>query len=198
MFPKRFVPERTFQDGWEKNGLSEAVFMSSRDGFHFDRRFMQAFIRPGPDPRNWTDRNTIVAVGVVQTSDTEISLYYVENYQHPSDRLRRTTLRIDGFASVNAPYAGGEFTTGPLTFEGGELVINYATSAAGSIRVEVQEADGKAIDGYLLPQSTEIFGDQIERAVAWDNGTDVSALAGRPVRLRFTMKDADLYSIRFR
>ena len=198
MFPKRFVPERTFDADWFKNGISEAVFMSSRDGSLFDRRFMQAFIRPGPDPRNWTDRNTIVGVGVVPTSDTEISLYYVENYQPPSDRLRRATLRIDGFVSVNASYAGGELTTRPLTFEGGELVINYATSVAGGIRVEVQEADGKAIDGHLLPQSADIFGDEIERVVAWDSGTDVSALAGRPVRLRFTMKDADLYSIRFR
>ena len=198
MFPKRFVPDRKFDDDWEHNGLSEAVFMSSRDGFHFDRRFMEAFIRPGPDPLNWTDRNMIVGRGIVPTGDTEISIYYVENYQHPSDRLRRATLRTDGFVSVNAPYAGGAMTTKPLTFEGGELVVNYATSVAGSLRFEMQDADGKAIDGFLLPQSAEIYGDEIERVATWENGSDVSALAGRPVRLHVEMKDADLYSVRFR
>ena len=73
---------------------------------------------------------------------------------------------------------------------------NTSLDAVGAW-VEVQEADGKAIDGHLLPQSADIFGDEIERVVAWDSGTDVSALAGRPVRLRFTMKDADLYSFQF-
>ena len=198
MFPKRFVPDRQVDADWEHRGLSEAVFMTSRDGLHFDRRFMEAFIRPGPDPLNWTDRNMIVGRGVVPTGDAEISIYYVENYQHPSDRLRRATLRTDGFASVNAPYAGGAMTTKPLTFDGGELVVNYATSVAGSLRFEMQEADGKAIDGFMLPQSAEIFGDEIERVVCWDNGSDLSALAGRPVRLHVEMKDADLYSIRFR
>ena len=71
-------------------------------------------------------------------------------------------------------------TTKPLTFEGGELVVNYATSVAGSIRFELQTADGKAIDGFLLPQSREMYGDEIERVVTWDNGSDVSALAGTP------------------
>ena len=89
-------------------------------------------------------------------------------------------------------------TTKPLVFEGGELVVNYATSAAGSVRFELQDASGKAIDGFLLPQCREIYGDEIERVVSWDDGSDVSALAGTPVRLHAALKDADLYSVRFR
>ena len=42
-----------------------------------------------------------------------------------------------------------------------------------------------------------IFGDTIERTVTWKNGGDVSALAGKPVRLRFVLKDADLYAFQF-
>ena len=99
---------------------------------------------------------------------------------------------------MNAPYAGGELTTKPLTFEGKELVINCSTSAVGSVQVEIQGADGTLIEGFALADCPEIFGDEIERVVAWDNGSDVSGLAKQPVRLRFVMKDADLYSIRFR
>ena len=198
MFPKRFVKDRKFHPDWKVNGISEAVFMSSRDGKHWDRRFMEAFLRPGPDPNNWTDRNIYIGPGIVPTGPAELSLYYVEHYRHPSARLRRATLRTDGFCSVRAPYAGGELVTHPLTFAGDELVVNYSTSAVGSLRVEIQDVSGRPLDGYGLSQCPEIYGDQIERAVAWQQGADVSALAGRPVRLRFVLRDADLYALQFR
>ena len=101
------------------------------------------------------------------------------------------------FASAQAPYAGGELTTKPLTFKGGELSINFGTSAAGSVRVEIQDASGKAIPGFSLADATEQIGNEIARTVTWKGGSDVAALAGKPVRLRFVMKDADLYSFKF-
>ena len=198
MFPKRFFPERKFHEDWQADGLSESVFMSSRDGIRWDRRFMEAFIPMGTDQDNWTDRNMYKGVGVVPTGPAEMSVYYIEHYRRPSVHLRRGALRIDGFASVNAPYAGGELVTKPLTFEGRELMINYSTSAAGSLRVEIQDAEGRPIEGYALDDCPETYGDEIERVVRWGDTTDVSSLAGRPVRLRFAMKDADLYSLQFR
>ena len=76
--------------------------------------------------------------------------------------------------------------------------MNYATSAAGGVRVEVQDENGSPLPGYALGDCPEIIGDEIARIVSWKIGSNVSALAGRPVRLRFAMRDADLYSIRFR
>ncbi len=81
-------------------------------------------------------------------------------------------------------------------FSGDRLVINYSTSGAGSVRVEVQDVGGEAIEGFALGDGEEIYGDEIEGVVSWKDGSDVSKLAGRPVRLRFVMKDADLYSLR--
>ena len=43
----------------------------------------------------------------------------------------------------------------------------------------------------------EMFGDEIDGTVRWSNGADVSALAGRAVRLRFSLADADLYAFKF-
>ena len=105
---------------------------------------------------------------------------------------------MDGFVSVGAPYRGGEFTTRPLKFQGKHLVINFATSAVGSVRVEIQNAAGKTIDGYALADCPEIYGDAIEQVVRWEGGSDVGKLAGKPIRLRFVLKDADLYGLRFR
>ncbi len=41
------------------------------------------------------------------------------------------------------------------------------------------------------------IGNEIDRKVTWKTGTDVSALSGKPVRLRFSMKDADIFSFQF-
>jgi hypothetical protein len=88
--------------------------------------------------------------------------------------------------------------TKPIRFSGRELEINYSTSAAGSIRVELQDAEWKPLPGYSAEECPEILGDEIERVVSWQRGSDLAALAGRPVRLRFVLKDADVYSFRFR
>ena len=127
-----------------------------------------------------------------------MSLYVQRDYGQKTSHLERMTLRLDGFTSLNASYEGGDMTTKPFTFEGAELEINHSTSAAGSIKVEVQDADGSSLPGYGQDDCRELIGDEIERVVAWEGGSAVAGLAGKPVRLRFVMKDADVYSIRFR
>ncbi len=91
-------------------------------------------------------------------------------------------------------------TTKPLIFKGKTLEINFATSVVGSIRVEIQDLGGQPVSGFKLADANEIVGDEIARDVSWKgvHGSDVSQLAGLPVRLRFVMKDADLFAIRFR
>ena len=198
MFPKRFLPDRKFDPKHPYSGLSDIVFMFSRDGLRWDRRFMEGFIRPGRDVKNWHERAIEVGSGLVPTGDGEMSLYMVANYRTPAVHIRRMALREDGFVSVHASYTGGEMTTKLLTFEGSELAINYSTSAAGSIRVEIQDSYSKPIPGFTLPESTAIYGDELERVVAWNGGSDLNLVAGKPVRLHFVMRDADLYSIRFK
>jgi len=112
--------------------------------------------------------------------------------------LRRYAIRTDGFVSVHAGYDGGEALTRPFVFDGKKFVINYASSAFGSLRVEIQDAGGKALEGYRLDQCPLIYGDEIEHTVTWDGGSDVARLSGDPVRLRFVMRDADLYSLQFK
>ncbi len=127
-----------------------------------------------------------------------MSLYVNRDYGQRNAYLERMTLRLDGFSSLNAPYAGGEMTTKPFTFAGDELEINYATSAGGSILVELQDEAGLLIPGYAAADCNELIGDEIERVVAWQGRSAVGSLAGNTVRLRYVMKDADVYSFRFR
>jgi hypothetical protein len=187
------------ETGGGANDCSDGVLQTTRAGStRFDRTFLEAFVRPGPGDGNWLSRTNYPACGIIQTGPTEISIYAQRHYGLKSAHLERLTLRIDGFASVHAPFSGGELLTKPFLFEGNELEINCSTSAAGGIRVEIQDIDGKPIPGHTLAESSEIIGDEISRVVSWKNGADVARLAGRPIRLRFIMKDADLYSLRFR
>jgi hypothetical protein len=181
----------------DSTDCSDTVLLTSRGGSQYSRKFMEGFVRPGLGASNWTTRCNYVACGIVPTGEAEMSLYVQRNYGQPSQCLQRLTLRTDGFVSVNAPYGGGECRTKPLRFSGKRLIVNYATSAAGSVRVEIQDAAGVAIPGYTRNDADEIIGDEIARTVSWKGNPNVSALATKPIRLCFVLKDADLFSFSF-
>jgi hypothetical protein len=181
--------------------LTEALFMSSRDGQSFNR-WGDAFIRPGPGRDNWAYGDNFASWGIAVTpsdvfgAPNELSLYATERtWKGSGCQLRRFTIRIDGFVSAEAPLRGGELVTKPFVFHGNQLAINFSTSAAGSVRIEVQDDKGMPLAGY---DSGEIFGDSIAGTVRWTGKPDLSALVGKPIRLKVTLHDADLYSFQFR
>ncbi len=184
--------------------LTDGLLMTSRDGRRF-QRFGEAFLPPGPErPGTWNYGHQYIAWHPVETAAAlegaprELSFYATESYwTGTSSELRRYTLRIDGFVSVQAPLSGGELATKPLMFRGNKLLLNFATSAAGSIRIEIQDAAGKPLPGFALADCPAIFGDAIERPVSWRNAAALKPLSGTPVRLRFELKDADLFAFRF-
>lgn len=176
---------------------SDAVLMTSRGGDVYDRTFMEGFIRPGIGLQNWVSRSNYPALNVVQTSDSEMSIYVQHDYAQPTAHLRRYSLRLDGFSSIEAPYEGGSMTTRLFVFKGKKLLLNFATSAPGFVRVEVQDAKGIAIEGFSVDDCDEMIGNYIGRGVSWRGRSDVSSLAGEAIRLKFVMKDANLYSLKF-
>ncbi len=199
MFPSRFVPERSPDPDWTYSvGVNDIVFMASRDGVRFDRSFMEGFIRPGTDFNNWHDRGIYIERGILFTAPEEMSIYGMENSHLPSMRFRRYSLRTDGFVAVNAGYGGGEFTTPPMCYSGDALELNYSTSAVGWVKVEIQDASGQVLGGFSMAAAPELYGDEIEGVYKWGDDVDLGALAGKPVRLRFALRDADLFAFRFR
>ncbi|WP_237729292.1 hypothetical protein [Schlesneria paludicola] len=176
---------------------SDAILMSTRGGHIYDRTFLEGFIKPGIGPQNWVSRTNYPALNLIQTSPTELSLYVSQDYAQPTAHVRRYSLRLDGFASVRAGVKEGELVTKPVVFSGKSLRINFATSAGGGVRFELQDAGGKPFPGFTLADCREQIGNEIDREVAWKAGADVSALAGQAIRLRIALKDADLYSFHF-
>jgi len=92
---------------------------------------------------------------------------------------------------------GGECITKPVVFTGQQLHVNYSTSAAGGLYVELQDLAGQPLPGFTQQDCLEHYGDSTEQVIRWKSGTDVSTLAGKPIRIRFILKDADLYSYQF-
>jgi hypothetical protein len=185
-------------DAGYSGDCSDTVLFTSRGGNRYDRTFMESLVRPGIGFENWTSRTNYPVYGIVPGSESSMAFYVSRNYGQDTAHLQRFTMRLEGFSSISAPYVGGELVTKAIRFTGRELVINYSTSAAGSVWVEIEDAAGQPIDGYRREQVDEIIGDEIDRVVSWEGNSDVSALAGVPVRLRFLMRDADLYSVTFR
>jgi hypothetical protein len=179
--------------------------MASRDGVHF-QRWNEAFLPPGPEREGtWNYGQQYIAWHLVETKSSlpgaanELSLYAGESYwTGNSSELRRYTLRLDGFVSAHAPMSGGELVTWPLQFAGSKLALNFATSAAGSVRVELQDENGKPLPGFAIEDCPPIFGDTVDRGIGWNGSPDLAKFAGRPVRIRFALNDADVYSFRFR
>ncbi|MEQ8785792.1 MAG: hypothetical protein RIC55_05815 [Pirellulaceae bacterium] len=189
-FPTRYLPNTS---------AVEPVFMASRDGVHFKRWADPVIPRTAPKDRDG-NRSNYMANGLVRLpgDDLHYAVYGTEAYYAgPDSRLRQFLYRIDGFVSVRGGKDGGEILTKPLKFDGKRLVVNFATRVGGALGVEITDAEGKPIEGFELAKCKMLRGDEIERPVTWNSDASLASLAGRPVRLRIKLKDADLYSLQF-
>lgn len=183
---------------------TDSVFISSRDGIHFTESD-DVFVPPGlRTAHNWVYGDNYLAWSVIETasadddSPNELSLYSTESYATGGDsRLRRYTLRIDGFSSLHAKSKVGVARTKPFTFKGSALSLNAATSGAGNIYVEICDASGAPLPGFAMDDCDVVFGDFLDRRVTWKGKGDLSRLAGQPILLRFRMNEADIYSLQF-
>lgn len=197
---------RRRSDAAERYGtaLTETLFMSSRDGVRFALHD-EAFLRPGLErDGTWHYGQQYPAYQLVETRSSldprikELSLYATERYWHGRGTvLRRHSLRLDGFASLHAGRAAGELVTPPLVFAGSRLTLNLSTSAAGAARVAIEQPQGGPIPGFSLDDAVPLYGDGHAKVVSWKAGPDCGGLAGRPVRLRIRLADADLYAVQF-
>ncbi len=102
--------------------------------------------------------------------------------------------RLDGFVSLGAGGQGGVIETVPLKISNRRLSVN-ADASGGSIRVEVLNAHGEPIAGYSRDECLPLNGDGVGQPARWTAHDRLPA--SRPIRLRFHLRNADLYSYRF-
>ncbi|GAA5221866.1 glycoside hydrolase family protein [Membranihabitans marinus] len=190
---KQLIYNGTDESQWQ--GISDAIFMTSRGGNQYTRKFLESFVRPGASLQNWSARSNIPALGVIPTASNEMSMFVTRYYGSKDVALERLRLRTDGFASIKAYFDPGYMVTKPLKLEGTTLNINFETSTVGYVKVVVLDENGKEISGFGADDAVILRGDKIDGEVTWASGKTLADLKNKTVRLKFLMKDADMYSI---
>jgi hypothetical protein len=140
-------------------------------------------------------------LGVANTPvirDDEIWLYYTaittgHGGAIPEKRITigRAAWRLDGMVSLDAGDQEGCVETVPLKLAGDEICIN-ADASQGRVAVEVADETGKPLPGYTLAECIPLKKDAIRHVVRWNKTTRL--ITDRPVRLRFHLQNAKLYS----
>ena len=112
--------------------------------------------------------------------------------KEPRKGVGLATLRLDGFVSVETK-TEGTLTTKPLVFLGDTLLIN-ADARGGSLVVEALDPDDKPIKGFTRSECEPVSSDSVRHIVAWRGQRDCRLLQGRPIKLRFYLQNAKMFS----
>jgi hypothetical protein len=197
-FPTQFIQKT--KESPPKFYQTQPLFMSSRDGVEFHRWDQPVIPTTAPQNRDG-NRGNYMTWGMLQLpgNDHELSVYATEgNRKHGPTRLRRFTYRVDGFVGIVAGPTAGELLTKTLVTKGKNLTVNYQTAAGGALRVELQDPDGRPLEGFGLADCEPLTGDEIDAVVRWKgNGVRQPSAAERPFRIRFVLEKATLYSIKW-
>ena len=198
-----FVTVFTYDDRYCR-GAVQLTF--SRDGMNWERSIGRPpFLYMSEQPGDF-DWGAIYAFQSPLVVGDEIWVYYngvgldhnheplpgVEGFPNGVGLAR---LRLDGFVSMGTE-ARGSLTTKPMVVRGRALMVN-ADAAGGSLRVEIVDEQSRPISPFESENCDPLQRDDIRHAVRWGGGPGLEALAGRTVRLRFHLENAELYSFRF-
>ena len=156
--------------------------------------------RMGPLPHH-AHRRTAVRVG------DKLYLYYRgmatrhKPYEGKDEAFRQggglglATLRLDGFASLDASYDGGRITTKPFRTHGRQLCVN-AKADCGRLRAEVLDQSGQSLSGFGRDDCRAMQVDRVNEPMSWKENASLDSLKDRPIRLRFHLENVRLYSYR--
>jgi len=176
--------------------------MYSHDGLEWTRACdRQTFLPWGP-PGSWDQTWVIPSQNPPIRVDDQLYIFYQGRQTlHWAEKpfghigsVGLSFLRVDGFASVETQWNEGTVTTAPLLLEGKTLHLN-AKARPGTVRVEVLDIEGKPLEGFSYNDCQPMsMTDSIDYAVSWKSDGSLEKLTGKPVRLRFHVQGAKLYS----
>lgn len=218
-----FLPE--FKNDKPRNaGPIDIRFASGRDGVSWNRHDRKPFVGIG-GKEDFDSYSLYMLNGLVPGKGSNMYMYYMgtdlmhgwdrgDQYEERENRIlkstgfapagkisaiSRLTLRKDGFISVSSDYRGGSFTTPVLTFEGNSLNLNIDTGAAGMVKVGFSDENGRPVPGFSTDDCLTIHTcNSIDKKVVWKNGSNLSSIEGKGIRMNIEMIDSDLYAFGFR
>jgi hypothetical protein len=182
--------------------ILEATLSASRDGVRYTR-WTDPILGPGYEG-TWDSRSIYMATGILARGNEMFMYYGGRDWRHGESNAKgsgavgRVRYRRDGFVSQTASARGGELTTRPIRFEGRRLEVNFDAGAGGRIKAEILDGGGTPVPGFTAEEADWQFYNDTARTLTWKGNPDVSALAGRSIKLRFIAKSASVFAFQFR
>ncbi len=183
----------------------DTQFAFSRDGTKWQRDPTAPMFIPRGRPGQFDDSYAVTA-NPIEVGDELLFYYMACGFPHGYAFTRETKfegaiglarLRLDGFASLSChAQSGGHVVTRPLRFTGSKMIVN-CDCPLGWLRVELQDEAGAPIPGYAEADCDAIAENAVRQTVTWQGNADVSALAGKTIRVRVIVGDGEFYSFGF-
>ncbi len=183
------------------DGKIDTQLAVSRDGKQWTRVGDRAtWLTLGPDD-SWEGGMVRSTERIIRRGD-ELYIYYCGVHgPHGGPKFKNVVRkhrvaigllkqRRDGFVSLSAGDEPGELLTQPFRLPQGDLHIN-ADATDGEVRVVLCDEQGRPLGEPS--RSKPLTGDLLDGAVIWEKPIPDSARR-KPVRLRFDLERADLYS----
>ena len=193
---------------WERpfrSLISPSFATRDKPAIHYPDPDTQPFIPTGAAGAWDFGNNNSPATAPVRVGDT-LYFYYGgrpcthggkgpdgKTWRGPGAAIGLATLRVDGFVSADADDSGGTVLTRPLKLDGANLYVN-TDAEGGRLAVEVLDARLRPIEPFTIANARAIRADAARRKCAWRGVSDLSAVAGRTIRLRFHLAGASLYA----
>ena len=185
----RLVTSRDAGKTWRRVGDREAWLACSSEEDGYDRlAFATSSVTVGEEEWHY-----------YSAWDGDHLTFYADGrpYYHDRMRMNRTglaTIRKGGYVSLDASGAAELFTKA-LAFSGDELRVN--ATPGEDFRVELQDESGAPLPGFAMNDCRLLARDGTDQVIRWGEKDRVSALAGKPVRLRIAMTGGSLYGFCF-
>ena len=204
---------------------NDVQLVHSRDGRNWRRLAPGwSWLQPGP-PGSW-DQTQAYGIHAIPVGDELRIYYggswchhdwwYVGQYEGlqvpeawDDDEVRYglglANLRLDGFVSLRAnAVREGMLDTQPFVAAGDQLIVNATCGNDGYVKVAVTDEDGAALPGRGWDDCDVFSGDAVRHRVTWRSDPSLpmpaeqeSLPSATPYRrLKFLMRNADLYSFR--
>ena len=185
-------------------GFYNIQIATSRDLVHWLRvANRQPFLEASPLGAGAYDVQTIIGPSAAVVRDDELWFYYTgikhyafvasgnelgyDDYYPDKGAVCLAVLRRDGFISLDGGLEPGTLVTKPFVLAGSSLHVN-ANAASGDVDVTVLGSDNQ-----IVAVSEPVMGDQPSMVLRWKSG-NLDSVKGKSVSLRFSLRNASLYS----
>ena len=186
----------------DKKDIVTPQMAVSRDGINWTR-FRQPFI-PFGAPGTWDSGGAWATATEIPYKNDELLFYYRGNRKahgdDPDAGVGVATLKQDRFIGLYAEKEGTVTThLMRLTHHGGRKADRgvfslNADASNGQVVVELLDQDNKPIPGYTAKDCIPVKGDNTTHYVRWKKHANLYPVIGLPVRCRFYLKTASIYS----